>query len=171
MATVELVRYGIVWGSIFGAAFCGAILLLGRLNAEILLNDYPPDIRAKYGPMSARSRQQAKWASLALVVLLGSIIVWALLQLRQASGGLTLVDTFVVTLLIFQCWNLLDLVLLDWFILLTLRPRFMILPGTDDMAGYHDYRYHLRKFGSGIILMLLLSGVITILALGLEALI
>lgn len=171
MTTVQLVHYGIVWGSIFSTVFCGAILLLGWLNAEILLSDYPPDIRARYGPMSARGRQQAKWAGVVLVVLLGAIIVWSLLQLRQISGGLTLVDTFLVTLLIFQIWNLLDLVLLDWFILLTLRPRFMILPGTNGLAGYHDYRYHLRKFGNGIILTLLLSGVITSLALGLEALI
>jgi hypothetical protein len=37
---------------------------------------------------------------------------------------------------LFQVWNLLDLLLLDWFVLMTLRPRFMILPGTEGMAGY-----------------------------------
>lgn len=171
MNTGQLVQHGIVWGLIFAGAFCGATLLLGWLNAEMLLNDYPPDIRAKHGPMSVRSRHQAHLASVLLVMILGAIMVAALGQLRQASGALTLVETFVVTLLIFQTWNLIDLVILDWLILLTWQPRFMILPGTAGLAGYHDYRYHLRKFGNGLVLTLLLSATMTAIAVGVEALI
>lgn len=137
----------------------------------MLLNEYPPDIRARHGPMSARSRRQANLATMPLVLILGAITVAALGQLRQASGALTLVETFVVTLLIFQTWNLIDLVILDWLILLTLRPRFMLLPGTAGLAGYHDYQYHLRKFGNGLVLTLLVSAVVTVIALGVEALV
>lgn len=68
-------------------------------------------------------------------------------------------------------WNLLDLVLLDWFLLMTLKPSFMILPGTEGMKGYRDYAFHFRKFLNGIVFTLILSGIVTVIAMGVEALI
>jgi hypothetical protein len=39
----------------------GALLLaVIRANAAIMLNDYPPDIKAKWGPMTARTKRQ-RW--------------------------------------------------------------------------------------------------------------
>lgn len=171
MNIVQLIQYGSVWGLIFSAVFCAATLLLGKINVEMLLNDYPPDIRTRFGPMSTETRRQANLASLPLLVALTAVVVVALGQLRQMLGELTLVDTFIVTATIFQIWNLVDLVVLDWFVLMTLRPRFMILPGTEGMAGYQDYGFHFRKFLNGILFTLILSGVATLIALGVEILI
>jgi hypothetical protein len=39
----------------------GALLLaVVRANGAIMLNDYPPDIKAKWGPMTARAKRQ-RW--------------------------------------------------------------------------------------------------------------
>lgn len=171
MNIVQLIQYGSVWGLIFSAVFCTATLLLGKINVEMLLNDYPPDIRTRFGPMSTETRRQANLASLPLLVALTAVVVVALAQLRRMSGELTLGNTFIVTATIFQIWNLVDLVILDWFILMTLRPHFMILPGTEGMAGYQDYGFHFRKFLNGILFTLILSGVTTLIALGVEILI
>lgn len=165
MDTIQLIQHGSLWGLLFGGTFCAAILILGRINAEMLINDYPPDIRAKAGPMSSGARKQASLASIPLLLALTAVIVLALHQLRQAEGGLTLPSTFVVVTVMLQVWNLIDLVILDWLILMTLRPAFMIVPGT---AGYHDYRFHFHKFLNGIVLTLILSGIITLVALGME---
>jgi hypothetical protein len=43
-------------------------------------------------------------------------------------------------------FNLIDLLVLDWLVFNTLQPKFVILPGTDGMAGYKDYLFHLRGF-------------------------
>jgi hypothetical protein len=169
MNIIQLIQHGLVWGLIFGGLFCAATLILGRINAEMLLNDYPPDIRAKFGPMKPETRKKANIASLPLMFALLAVIVLALAQLRRSAGELTPLNAFLVTTLILQVWNLLDLLVLDWFILMTLRPSFMILPGTEGLAGYQDYRFHARKFMNGIGLTLILSAVITGLALGVEA--
>jgi hypothetical protein len=68
----------------------------------------------------------------------------------------------------FQVWNVLDLLLLDWFLLLTLQPRFMILPGMEGMVGYRDYGFHFRKFLNGIALTTILGGIVTLIALAVE---
>lgn len=54
---------------------------------------------------------------------------------------------------------------------MTLKPRFMILPGTEGMAGYSDYKFHFRKFLNGIVFTFILSGIVTAIALGVEAVI
>ncbi len=168
MNIFQLLQLGLLWGTVFGLVFSIAMLIIGRVNAEMILNDYPPDIRARHGPMSEKSHKQANLASLPLLASLGLIVTLALGQLRSITGELTLLNTFIVTTMIFQVWNLIDLVFLDWFLLLTLKPRFMILPGTEGMAGYNDYRFHFRKFLNGIVFTLILGGIITAIALGIE---
>ena len=171
MNIFQLLQLGLFWGVVFGLVFSIAMLIIGRVNAEMILNDYPPDVRAKFGPMSEKTRKQANLASLPLLATLGLIVALGLGQLRNLTGVLTFLNTFIVVTTIFQMWNLLDLVLLDWFLLMTLKPRFMILPGTEGMAGYSDYGFHFRKFLNGIVFTLILSGVVTAIALGMEIII
>jgi hypothetical protein len=165
MNIIQLIQLGAIWGTVFGVVFSIAILIMGRVNAEMILNDYPPDVRAKFGAMSERTRRQANLATLPLLATLGLVIALGLGQLRNILGELTFVNTFIVSTVIFQMWNLLDLVLLDWFLLMTLKPRFMILPGTEGMAGYSDYMFHFRKFLNGIVFTLILSLVVTAIAM------
>jgi len=164
----QLLEIGLVWGTVFGVVFSAAMLVIGKINAEMILNDYPPDIRARYGAMSDSTRKQANWITLPLLATLGLVVALGLGQLRSLSGELTFVETLIVSTLIFQMWNLLDLILLDWFLLMTLKPKFMILPGTEGMAGYRDYGFHFRKFLNGIVLTFILALVVTVIALGVE---
>ena len=168
MQLFDLVQLGLMWGAVFGVVFSVAMLIIGRINAEMILNDYPPDIRAKYGSMSDRSRKQANKVTLPLLATLGLVLALGLGQLREISGALTFVETLIVSTVIFQMWNLLDLVLLDWFLLMTLKPRFMILSGTEGMAGYSDYMFHFRKFLNGIVFTFILALAVTVIALGVE---
>jgi len=168
MNLIQLIQLGVLWGTVFGMVFGIAMLIIGRVNAEMILNDYPPDIRAKYGAMSERTHKQANLASLPLLAILGLVVALGLGQLRSLYGELTFLNTFIVSVVIFQMWNLLDLVLLDWFLLMTLKPRFMILPGTEGMPGYNDYAFHFRKFLSGIVFTLILSLIVTGIALCVE---
>lgn len=162
MATVFL---GLLWGLIFGGVFSAATLAIGRINAEMLLSSYPPDIRARYGSMRSEVQRQARAAGLVLMAALLGVIAGGLLHLH-ARAGLEWGRTFLFLLIMLQTWNLIDLLILDWLVLMTLRPRFMILPGTEGMAGYRDYRYHWGKFLRGILLITLMAAVLTPLVMG-----
>lgn len=168
MNITQLLQLGLTWGTVFGVVFSMAMLIIGRVNAEMILSDYPPDIRAKYGKMSESTRKQANLMTLPLLATLGLVVALGLGQLRDLSGSLTFVETLIVSTVMFQMWNLLDLVLLDWFLLMTLKPKFMILPGTEGMLGYRDYGFHFRKFLNGIVFTFLLALIVTVIALGVE---
>ena len=70
MDIIQLIQHGSLWGLLFGGTFCAAILITGRINPEMLINDYPPDIRAEAGPMSSGARKQVSLASIPLLLAL-----------------------------------------------------------------------------------------------------
>jgi hypothetical protein len=47
--------------------------------------------------------------------------------------------------------NLIDLIVVDWLIGIRLQPRMMILPGTEGLAGYDDFKFHVRGFLIGLV--------------------
>jgi hypothetical protein len=52
-----------------------------------------------------------------------------------------------------------DLVVLDWLVFVTLQPRFVVLPGTEGMAGYRDLRFHVRGFARASVASLVIAAV------------
>ena len=82
---------GLVLSGVFGALLLGVF----RMNAEVMLNDYPPDIRAAWGPMSPRTKRQKVIVAMILSVAALTIVAWSL-KTMPSSGGqdLTFVSTF-----------------------------------------------------------------------------
>lgn len=131
------------------------VLIGGSLyaNPRLWVNDYPPDIRAKVPPKTDAEKKASWLVGLPLLVVLFGL---------PAGGGYTFAHTypelasfgnlFSTIFAIFFMGNLTDLLLIDWFIGCYLTPSFMILPGTEGMAGYKNYAFHGRGFVVGAIL-------------------
>jgi hypothetical protein len=68
--------------------------------------------------------------------------------------------------IMFGTFNVLDWVVLDWG-LVYWQPHFVVLPGTEGMAGYRNYWFHFRGFLIGIPIVLagsaLCAGIVSIL--------
>lgn len=62
--------------------------------------------------MSLSARRQAGWAGIILLALLFVILIGGLLHLR-GQLGLGWANTFLFLLIVFQLWNLIDLLVLD----------------------------------------------------------
>jgi hypothetical protein len=66
---------------------------------------------------------------------------------------MTFTSAFAYFTIMFGTFNVLDCVVLDWA-LVYWQPRFVVLPGTEGMAGYRSYWFHFRGFLIGIPLFL-----------------
>lgn len=125
------------------------IILLGGmyLNPRIMLTDYPPQIQAQLPPMTAvEKRQQAIMGILfwgfALIVLFYSNA-----QLVARSGGeAAFLPLFLNTYLVFEIFNLVDLLVLDYLILMVLKPRSLFVPRAERMEQYHTFTFHFKVF-------------------------
>lgn len=158
MALWPLILHAAGWGVVLSAVLFPLVLGLTRLNPEIMLKDYPPDVQAQHGPMSARARRLRLPVGLAVTALLVALIVWSFQAVRAGAGGdLSFRDAFWHLFVMFNTFNLLDLVVLDWLIVVRLRPRFLILPGTAGLPGYADYAFHFKGFLIGVVISSLSS--------------
>jgi hypothetical protein len=163
----ELVRHALLWGLLLSAWLTVTFVAIGLINAEMWLDDYPPDIRRKFGPMS-RKANRLRWL-LGLPVLLAGLALAAFATFRfvdQAPVPITFTSMFLHTLILLSVFNLIDLLLLDWLFFVRIQPRFVILPGTEGLAGYRDYAFHWYGFlkgTAGIVVFSIVAGVLAVL--------
>ena len=157
MTLWSIVRLALAYGGVLSGISC--VLLLGILwiNPEILLKDYPPDIQAKYGPMSERSRRQRLPVAVFFGAVVLGVVAASFVEVRANSGGhIPFLTALVHLFVMFSLFNLVDLLILDWP-LVAMRPSFIVLPGTEGLAGYKDYGFHFRGFLIGTVLILVTS--------------
>ena len=153
-----IISHALAYGVILSAVLFTLTLGLVRMNPEIMLKDYPPDIQAKYGPMSDRSKRQRIPVAIVFLIVLFGIVIQSFMGVHTITGDdIPFLAAFIHLFVMFSLFNLLDWLVLDWLIVVTIRPRFLILPGTEGLAGYADYWFHFRGFLIGNIITLFTS--------------
>ena len=65
--------------------------------------------------------------------------------------------------IIAMTWNVVDLLVMDWLIVCTITPKWIVLRGTEGCKGYKDYFFHFKGFLVGCVytalMALLFSGI------------
>lgn len=125
------------------------------------VDDYPADIKERAAPPSPRQRRAGALGGAAfLVVLLGSQLA-VVLSWSVAHPGADLLELIVMAAISIGLFVLVDIVVVDWLVICTWRPRVIVLPGTEDCAGWRDYRHHVRdQFRPRGVLVLLVGSLL-----------
>lgn len=157
----ELLYHSFYYGAILILVMSSTFLTLLFINPEMWLDDYPPDIRAKFGPMSAKAKR-LKWVAGILVLgfFLGIVVAAARQWVQAHLAQFTFGELFWSSFLIFNLFNLFDLLILDWLIFVTIQPRIAILPGTEGAAGYKNYAFHFFASLKGMAGSVVVSGIV-----------
>jgi hypothetical protein len=95
-----------------------------------------------------------------LAVALGLIILATVRLLEHRPTPLGFGMLFLHTLVLLMVFNVVDLLVIDWLFFVRIRPRFVVLPGTEGLAGYGDYRFHWRAFLKGSAGIVVVSGMV-----------
>lgn len=109
---------------------------------------------------AAEKRQTLYWGIPFWLCLLGFPMAAAL---SAKAAQLSALEIFLSTAGVIFLLNLVDWLILDWLLVCTITPRFMVLPGTEGMAGYKNYRMHFRGFLIGTGLAAVIGFLITII--------
>ena len=162
-----VVQHGFVYGLVLSVLF--TVVLLGAVfvNTEIMLNDYPPDVKKAYGgEKNPKTRGQRRIFSLFFLAVLFGVLCYSMIKFGE-SAELTFQALFLLIFVEVFTFNMWDLLVIDWLIFNTIQPKFIFLPGTEGMAGYKDYYFHFRGFLTGIgfslVSALILSGIALII--------
>jgi hypothetical protein len=137
-------------GLIFSAILSALIVASLKINPEMWLNDMPPDVKAAWGPISDKARRQKRLLLVPFFGLMVGAMALAVLRLGQLGAAYqSFLPVFVCITIMFQIFNLVDAVIIDW-LLVRIWPKLMMLPGTEGMAGYRDMRFWTVNLVKGI---------------------
>lgn len=140
---------------------------IALFNLEVWLRDFPPDIQEAWGPQGDAARRQKWILGVPVLGLALAGLIWSTMRVDAAAGGLGFVPVFLHAFIALSVFNLVDLLILDWLIFVKIRPGVLVLPGTEGLAGYGDYRFHWNAFLVGTagisVLSLVLAAVFTLL--------
>lgn len=120
------------------------------LAPDMWVGDYPPEIQARYGKMSARAARLRPYVAIPFFLALLAFPFAALLDTSADVGRVPFFPAVVSTFVVVFVFNAIDLLVLDWLLFCTVQPRLMVLPGTEGMAAYRDYRFHFVGFLKGL---------------------
>ena len=138
----------------------GSVIVLGimRLNPRLFLNkgDLPADILAAVPPKTDEEKRLALLLGIPFLIAIVAVPLVSTLQFRQQAGSdVPFLYLFLHPFAILMLFNLFDLLILDFFLFCTITPKFMVVPGTEGLAGYKDYGFHIRQHARSLIFMVL----------------
>ena len=152
----------VVYGAIASLLLSTVLLIMGLVNPRLMLQDYPKDIQAAVPPKTDQEKRQTLYWSLPFWVILLGFPVAAALSAKATHQGF--LEIFLSAFGVIFLSNLVDWLILDWLIICTITPKFVVLPGTEGMAGYKNYAMHFRGFLIGtalsVVVGLIIAGIV-----------
>jgi hypothetical protein len=128
----HLLTGAVIFGLVLSLGLTTIMIISGAIAPDMWVGKYPPDIKAKFGRMSA-------------IPLIG------LSSLRSSVDNIQFLPALVYSATVLLVFNVFDLLVLDWLFFCTIHPRQMVLPGTEGMPGYRDYSFHFKGFLKGLV--------------------
>jgi len=136
-----VIRESLAIGMVLSTVLTIMIVVSLMINKEMWLQDYPPDVKAKWGPISEKAKRQHSVFAISFFGVLIGAMACDVIRLELVLGTPpSFLAIFASIVIVFAFFNLVDAVIIDWLILLVLWPGLGVLPGTDGMAGYKDAR-------------------------------
>ncbi len=145
-----LFYHALIYGLVLSLVLTILTVISGTIALDMFVDDYPPDIKQKYGPMSPRSARLRPYIAALLFITLLAIPIMGLFALQAEMHAITFLPALIFSATALLVFNIFDLLILDWLFFCTIQPRSMVLPGTEGMAGYRDYRFHFIGFLKGL---------------------
>jgi hypothetical protein len=117
-----------------------------------MLHDYPKDIQEASTlkePTEKQKKRSKLFGWLGGLAIICTPIIWGITQFSQIKT--TFLNLFVFIFIIVMMWNVIDLLIMDWLIVCTITPKWVVIKGTEGCRGYKDYLFHFKGFLIGCI--------------------
>ena len=138
------------YGLVLSLVLTILVVISGTIALDMFVDNYPPDIKQKYGPMSKRAARLLPYIATLLFTTMLVVPTLGLFALQAEIDPVPFLPALVFSGIVLLVFNIFDLIILDWLFFCTIQPRPMVLPGTEGMAAYRDYRFHFIGFLKGL---------------------
>ena len=130
-------------------------------------SDYPETITGQVDPQTTRERRIALIVYIPFLIIGIGYPLFSTYILKALYGGMIpFLDAFLNIFAVWLFGFMADLLILDWLIVGTITPSWVIIPGTENMKmkEYKEFRmYHAKGHLKGLILLAGLSFVLALI--------
>jgi hypothetical protein len=147
-----------------------SLILIASLwfNPRLFLQDYPQEIQEAVSPKTDKEKWQSLLVGVPFLLILIAVPFLSTLAMKRGSAGeVQFFHLFLNAFGVTFTFNLVDLLLLDWLMFCAITPKFVVVPGTENMAAYKDYAFHFKAFIKGTVLSavagLVIAGIVMLL--------
>ena len=156
----QALGHGLIWSALWSVY----VFLILKFYPFSMLHDYPKDIQAAAAiekPTKAQEQASKRFGAIGGIIIFGVLLAFGLIrfQSEQTSFWQVLKYIFIIAM----TWNVVDLLFMDWLIVCTITPKWIVIKGTEGCNGYKDYFFHFKGFLIGCvytaIMALLFSGI------------
>lgn len=146
---------GLVFSVIIGAFVMGTLWY----NPRLWLQDYPQVVKDKVPPMNDQEKRLQKIIVVPfLLLMVGAPYLSVTLVKAANSGVITFPYAYLTALGVLQVFNLFDAVVLDYLILVRMKPAFAIIPGTTSEDSFNvGVAFQVRNFLKGVVITAVLA--------------
>lgn len=154
----------LICGLIWSVMWSVYVFLILKCYPFSMLHDYPKDIQAAAAidkPTKEQEKAAKRFGAVGGLIIFVVLLLFGLLRFytEQVSFVQVLIYLFIVAM----TWNVVDLLVMDWLIVCTITPKWVVIRGTEDCKGYKDYLFHFKGFLIGCvyttIMAVLFSGI------------
>ena len=157
-----VLTHALTHGLLFALVVNGYLLVMMLTTSPRVWGyaDYSEAIKAKVPPQTREEKRLALIVGVPWMVFTFGFPIFSSYVLKSRLGGeipfwTAFFNVFILVLLA----TVGDLVILDWLIVSTITPKFVIIPGTDK-ADYADFSHHYRGHARAVVPLLLVCAVI-----------
>lgn len=158
----NIVLYGVIL-----SFSCSLVILLSLwVNPRLWLQDYPKSIQCKVPAKTKEEKQQSLVWGIPFLILLLAIPLISCLRMKHHDGSsISYLTYFINAFGVAFVFNVVDLLLIDWLLFCAITPKFMVIPGTEGMVDYKNYRFHFKAFLIGTVLSALAGMLLAAIAM------
>ena len=141
----------LVHGLIWSLMWCVAVNITEMKWPHVFLHDYPKELQEAIILPEFKNKRPAIVFLTASMTLIVAFLFWSpIYTFHSTDAGFGAV--FLHVWIVAMCWNLFDLLIMDWLIFCTCRPSFIVLPGSEGHKAYRDYLFHFVGFLKGSVI-------------------
>lgn len=111
-----------------------------------MLHDYPKDIQAAAAidkPTKEQEKAAKRFGAVGGLIILGTLLAFGSLHFHNEQ--VSFLQVFEYLFIVAMTWNVVDLLVMDWLIVCTITPKWVVIRGTEGCKGYKDYLFHFNK--------------------------
>ena len=149
----------LVDGLLFSVIIGTLVMVSLWYNPRLWLQDYPQVVKDKVPPITAQEKRLQIFIVVPFLLLMVGAPYLSVTLVKVANGGtITFPFAYLTALGVLQVFNLFDAVVLDYLILVRMKPAFAIIPGTTSEDSFNvGVAFQVRNFLKGIVICAVLA--------------